>query len=165
MGDVFDDFKNELNITNEDKLFYFGDGPWVTEPDWMEFEHEGIKCLVCRIVHREIGSSKYLFGGHLCGYVCIPAENRLYSEDDICIKAHGGITYDRISDHWRIVGFDCAHYMDIVPYSEHLIDKAFSGYKDRLFLTNGRYRDFDYVKGEVKRMAEQVAGKEVANEG
>jgi len=119
-------------------------GPWTTEPD----EHQWIDPttnLTCRI--RRGG------GGALCGYVAIPPSHPLYEEADRAeseLDAHGGITFTGPFEprgHWW-VGFDCGHYMDLLPGMLAL------GVGDTR--RNKTYRTFEWVKREVERLALQV---------
>lgn len=129
---------------------------WETEPNHVEFEHLGMPC----IIHRND------FGAW-CGYVAVsknhPAYKRDYDElQDIDV--HGGLTYsekcqgsichktDKDDDVWWL-GFDCAHFDDLVPYTNlpsEIREKIFSP-------TLGIYRDQEYVTAETKRLAEQLA--------
>lgn len=123
-------------------------GPWMDEPDRLEWDHKGISCLILR-VHL----------GHLCGYVRVPKGHPYYGEgssylDEDCV--HGGITFskedDEIPDMWRI-GFDCGHAWDLIP--------AFLKSPYSIIFDDEQYRDISYVKAEVERLADQC--KEAMN--
>lgn len=128
----------------------WGDGPWMTEPDKLQWQDEATK-LPCLIVR---GS------GALCGYVGVskghPYFGREYQyiEDDI--EIHGGLTYTNKCQYFICheveegedenvwwIGFDCAHAGDYLP-------GAHNSFLD------GIYRDISYVKAEVKELARQL---------
>lgn len=92
-----------------------GPGPWQNEPDkvqWVDWE-TGLDCLIKR----------HPSGGHLCGYVGVPAGHPLHQRDySTCVKdcgedycshspdslldAHGGITFadgcdDPTREQWK----------------------------------------------------------------
>lgn len=97
-------------------------GPWVDEPDRVEWRHRGLPCLITRQPEQ----------GHLCGYVAVPPGHpwhgvhyRELSE----VYVHGGLTYadpcfenvchvpqQGEPDNVWWFGFDCAHYGDLPPY-------------------------------------------------
>ena len=99
---------------------------------------------------------------HLCGYVHITKDNQYWGVDydNISgISAHGGISYtghffNNNREIWTI-GFDCAHYGDLLPYS-YLVDKC-----NQLNFTpisnKDKYRDMDYVTTEIENLAEQLS--------
>ncbi len=142
------------NITTDKSDW--GDGPWQTEPDRVDFEHAGMPCLLSR------GPS-----GHWCGYVAVAPSHPLHgkSYDDArtaegeYIEVHGGLTYaDKCNGHichvakpgepddvWWF-GFDCAHAGDYSPKYA------------RYGRTPGEdYRDVPYVQAETRRLADQLA--------
>lgn len=115
---------------------------WETEPDKESFEHAGLKCVVIR--HDSMK--------HLCGYVEIPKEHPLFEQTsiwDFPYEVHGGITFvDKLKQDpdSKYIGFDCAHLHDFIPGA----GENFNG-------RSSVYRDFEYVKGEAKALAEQIA--------
>lgn len=138
----------------------WGPGPWQDEPDRLEWRHaSGLPCLIVRG-----------FIGSLCGYVGVPPEHPLYMRDyaDCELEAHGELTYSahcqgkichkpepgEEKDIWWF-GFDCAHFEDIVP-SMRAISATLPAFArlDR----DETYRSIEYVRAEVERLAEQVAG-------
>jgi hypothetical protein len=145
---------NDLDFTPEKKRAKWGDGPWVDEPDREEWRHSGLPCLITRAPL-----------GNLCGYVAVPPGHPWHGQayDDIDAAAHGGLTYaDRCQgnichvpregepdDVWWL-GFDCAHWCDIIPMMASTLP-AQGGLPDY------RYRDLAYVRAEVERLAEQAA--------
>jgi hypothetical protein len=88
--------------------------------------------MVHRVLSPEPFQKDIVFGGHLCGYVKIPAGHVYYQQRDtrdIHILCHGSITHnatneDGLNSHW--IGFDCAHSGDICPSVENC--KRLNGY-------------------------------------
>jgi|SRR5690349_268965 len=131
-------------------------GPWVTEPDIVEWVDEAsrLPCLILR--NPESGS--------LCGYVGVPPGHPAYGyaysgideadEVDECIRhirVHGGLTFsgsrpDGVEDGLWYFGFDCAHYGDKSYFSAPLAG-AMKG------LLQGEYRDVTYVMDECADLA------------
>jgi hypothetical protein len=138
---------------NEQKRQWFGDGEWVTEPDFAEFEHSGYQCKIVRMIILE--NSSEAFGGHLCGYVIIPPGHPWYGKrmDEIDCECHGGLTFagehPDVAEKNYLVGFDCAHAFDIVP--------SMKSYQElKLSLFNLTYKNFDYCVEQCKKIAEQA---------
>jgi hypothetical protein len=100
---------------------------------------------------------------HLCGYVHITKDNKCWGVDyDYLpdISVHGGISYtghffNNNKEIWTI-GFDCAHYRDLSPYSYLVEDK---GYQLNFtpISNKDKYRDMDYVTTEIENLAEQLS--------
>lgn len=114
------------------------DGPWNNEPAREEFEHAGLRCIIRR------GHM-----GHLCGYVEAPRGHPLFETPASaceCLDVHGGVTWagtlEPEESGW-LIGFDCAHGWDLIPAIE--------------FTYRNAYRDIDYVRREVRSLADQVA--------
>jgi hypothetical protein len=135
-------------------------GPWQDEPDkvqWID-EASGLDCLIVRN-----GS------GALCGYVGVPPGHPWHGQDydDVPADAHGGLTYanrcqedqehgichipepGRPDDVWWL-GFDCAHFGDLVPGVDATVRKL--GLRER----EGIYRDLAYVQAQVVSLARQA---------
>lgn len=121
---------------------------WVDEPDRLEWEHAGYKCLILRTPG----------AGHLCGYVGLPKEHPFYQvgyHDDGLddIDVHGGLTFagDRDADEslWWL-GFDCGHAWDLSP--------GLMEY--RIPYLGEAYRNMKYVKAETESLARQLKNKE-----
>jgi len=115
---------------------------WLSEPNRLEFEHAGLRCLILR--------DKFLFLG---GYVGLPPEHPYFEKHfrDMDVKAHGGLTFSGRGDGERRtkglwwVGFYCDRPGDRVPSRE---------FPDR----GGEvYRNIEYVQNEVKKLAEKLA--------
>lgn len=107
--------------------------------------------------------------GHWCGYVVVPeghpAHDKGYDEVDDSIDVHGGLTFaDRCQegpidqtvchlpapgepDHLWWLGFDCAHYGDLMPAARSYLDVG----------RYGVYRDLSFVQEECRRLAKQLA--------
>jgi hypothetical protein len=156
------------------------DGPWMHEPDRIEWRHEAAPSLACLIVRGHLGA--------LCGYVGLPPghpwHGKDYGADDMSPDVHGGLTFaapcdedGRIchvpqpgepADVWWL-GFDCGHGGDYFMMASGRImaekrPDLFSGtYEppppgtDPFWTTHGTYRDIAYVRAEVERLAEQCA--------
>ena len=144
-----------MKTTQEEKLEKFGPGPWIDEPDHVEFRHEGFPC----IIHRN-------HGGVWCGYVAVPPGHPWHGKEyyGVCeggvhADVHGGLTYAEECqgeichvpapgepDNVWWVGFDCGHSYDLCPYMHKQFPVAY----------RGTYRDQDYVTGEVKSLAVQA---------
>lgn len=132
-------------------------GEWDGEPDKAQWIHSGLDCLIVR------GPM-----GALCGYVGVPESHPFwekdYDDDAIDVNVHGGLTFadrcqptDDPAKHichteegaanktvWWL-GFDCNHAFDLAPKMD-----------TRWRVRDGVYRDFDYVKLQVERLAEQL---------
>ncbi len=141
----------------------WGDGPWQQEPDKAQFSDEatGLPCLIVRSN----------IGGNMCGYVGVPEGHPAFGKDwsELEVDVHGGPTFSDFCqpadeeshgichvpeagepDHVWWIGFDCAHGGDLSP-----------GYAARhpAFRLGEweTYRTIDYVKGEVRSLAHQLA--------
>lgn len=147
----------------------WGEGAWQHEPDKVQFVDEatGLPCLIVRN-----------FGGALCGYVGVPQTHPAYGkhyDDPECggFDVHGGITFtgkcnpsEEASrsichvvspgedDNVWWLGFDCAHAFDMTPANADWM--ATLGLPGDLG-GGGEYRDIGYVKGEIARLAKQLA--------
>jgi len=138
------------------------------EPDkaqWID-ETTGLDCLIVRNI-----------AGALCGYVGVPPSHKEYglnynkSEadgyDDFYV--HGGLTFSDFCDpseneetsicHTGDVanpkvwwfGFDCIHLRDLAP------NNIYSFSNDAYIYQSGIYRNFDYVKDQVTKLAYSLA--------
>lgn len=92
--------------------------------------------------------------GVLYGYISISPTSKLYNEDKLYnLSVHGGITYkginkdDVFEKNYFVIGFDCGHSGDLVPYMDN-------SYKSP---SSDEYRDRDYVESECENLAEQVS--------
>jgi hypothetical protein len=140
------------------------DGPWVKEPNRLNWKHAGLDCMLVR----------HWSSLHWCGYVGVPPGHPAHGKgyDDVRItgaegddypEVHGGLTFSEgcggfvchipqegePDDLWWL-GFDCAHSGDESP--GHLR-------KEYPFIPSGydRYKTLDYVKAETERLARQLS--------
>lgn len=139
-------------------------GEWNSEPNRVQFVHAGLDCLVIR-------NPSVL---NWCGYVGVPKGNRFYGTDDPeCeLDVHGGITYaspchmhichkpedGRSDDVWWL-GFDCGHFLDLLPTHTVIMKRAmeFRNLNQEERRLWGEYRNQAYVMAETRRLAEQIA--------
>ncbi len=134
-------------------------GEWTSEPDKIQYTDEktGFPCLIVR----------HDSSGHLCGYVGINSKHPLfekdYDDESVDVNVHGGLTFSSKCDPkakesegvchkvekgeddnvWWF-GFDCAHSGDTSP----AYHRQFNEYDS--------YKNIDYVKFEIKKLAEQL---------
>jgi hypothetical protein len=134
-------------------------GPWDDEPeDRMAFSHAGFKCLMVR---------NHM--GGWCGYVGVPPEHPLYekSDSEADLDVHGGVTYaDYGSANVQIgfgaedqtwwIGFDTAHFRDIVPGM--LAFEMKQGWHPHA--TPGTYKTREWVRCETQSLADQIRSAE-----
>lgn len=112
-----------------------------------EFQYEGFECKILRPGIKDGAEIKEYTRFHLCGYVKIPKEHKLYKEEysniDEDFDVHGGITFSNyIGDDWYI-GFDCAHSCDL----------SVLAYKNESWAI---YKDMKFVENELKKLVEQI---------
>lgn len=131
------------------------DRPWEREPDRVAWRDPatGYQCLILR--HPAWLS--------LCGYVRVPRghalHGRYYDSHRLRrVHVHGGLTFSGCMrsrrmkrGHW--FGFDCAHYMDILPAME----LRFSSLMGSIASSGGSYRTVDYVREQCTVLARQLA--------
>lgn len=124
---------------NNEKIF--------TEPNVAIFTHNGLTCVVLRMPH----------SGTLNGYVGLPETHELYREHytdgQMYFDVHGGVTYSdmglhniEIFDNLWFIGFDTNHSCDKAP----IMPESMGITRD------GTYKDFDYVKKETIKLADQL---------
>lgn len=124
----------ELTENELAKLESWGDGPWVTEPDYVRFVYKRMKCAIVRDV--EIFSGEALGRGYLTGSVDISNLQVNISElqSTLPLEVHGG---------GMILMFHCNGEGDYIP-SEG---------------TNGvdkKYRNIDFVRDELQKLVDQI---------
>lgn len=134
-------------------------GEWINEPDRDEWRHEGFPCLIVRN-----------HGGALCGYVGVSPGHPWYRQHyhDVDASPHGGLTYSDSCqgaichvpapgepDNVWWLGFDCAHSGDLSPGMLAL------GFRSMEYAS---YRDINYVRREVNKLAEQAKEARVEHE-
>ncbi len=128
-------------------------GPWDDEGDREEWTTAvGLPAMLLR---SEVGA--------WCGYVGVPSGHRLRDVDFgvsmelTDIDVHGGITFTGKhslatrghADTWWI-GFDCAHWTDVVPSMVHLTEP--------ISRIGGAYRTQGYAREQCESLARQIAG-------
>lgn len=124
---------------------------WEREPDKLEWTYKGYKCLVWR------GRLK-----HLCGYVGLPKKHYFYGKDYSSnygrgIYVHGGLTYSQMDkDELWWIGFDAAHWQDLVPESIENLYKH--GLEINYRLEHETYKNIDYMIQEVENLVDQIEG-------
>lgn len=152
-------------------------GPWMTEPDRVQWQHAGYACLMVR--HPD--------HGFWCGYVGVDRVHPLYGVDwrgsgaVQSLDAHRGVNYSNTCDGeichvpeagmpddvWWF-GFDCGHSFDYAPARDARMRaleahspgaRALRKQLDALPLPRACrevYRPLGYVKGETESLAEQL---------
>lgn len=152
----------------DQRVELWGDGPWVDEPDRVEFYHAGLPCLMRRT---DMGA--------WCGYVAVPPGHGMHGIPfgvvDQRVWAHGGLTYSKPcesdicheprlgepDDVWWL-GFDCAHWCDVVPALEkRMVERMGPRFATRSDDLPDEftpvYRDRKYVEANVRVLAVQLA--------
>lgn len=125
-------------------------GPWHDEPDRVEFEHAGLRCLMLRS-----------YGGTWLGYAGVFPEHSWYGVGYMAtpgdsVSVHGGLTFSGIGERFNsgyftgrwVFGFDCNHYGDFSPGGEN---------RGTCSLGTSTYCDAAFVRREVASLAEQLA--------
>lgn len=147
-------------MDSAEKLEKWGPGPWVNEPDRVDFKAFGFPCLL----RRNEGM------GNWCGYVAVPPGHPLHGADlDAAqgkpLQVHWGLTYaDACSgeichvpapgepdDVWWL-GFDCGHCNDLQPGLQRLMPG-----KLITEMLNQEYKNVEYVERETIGLAAQIA--------
>lgn len=147
----------------------WGDGPWQSEPDRVDFVHAGFACLALR--HPE--------HGNWCGYVAVPREHPAYGvkplKKDLDLDVHRGLNYGAKcsglichvpqpgmpDDVWWL-GFDCGHSFDLCPGREARFRSTVAALALAALRTMPPhfaevYRPLPYVRAEIEGLAEQLA--------
>jgi len=162
--------------TLDDVKKTWGDGPWLTEPDkiqWLDPE-TGLPCLIVRNPHL----------GILCGYVGVSSTHPLHgvdygpASDAIEKNPHGGLTFadkchpdaeetgichkveEGEDDNVWWLGFDCGHGFDLAPGFESRSGMAAVSKVWKDFSARQAYRDVSFVKGEVAELAKTLKAHE-----
>jgi hypothetical protein len=145
------------------KKQWWGEGEWVHESDFMEFDHKGIKCIIRRACGME-SNNTHCFGGHLCGYCVVPKNHANYGKrwDEFGdLEVHGGLTYFKMEDDNFVIGFDCAHSFDQVPSTKYLDETNEDIKRMRSIfpispIWEKSYKNLEFVCNECKSMADQL---------
>lgn len=131
----------------------WGEGPWQTEPDLVEWRHRFFPGLPLLAVRGAVGA--------WCGYVGVPPGHPLHGKpfgDVDSVSPHGGLTYSdkcqgdichvpglgEPDDVWWL-GFDCVHANDYAP-----------GFRAPKLAKMTTYRRLDYVMDEVEGLAKEL---------
>lgn len=153
-------------MTRDERINLWGEGPWIDEPDRVEWRTAGLPCLVRRGI-----------SGALCGYVAVPPEHpyhgKHYGEVDELL-APGGVNYSALCngddichvpepgepDNVFWFGFDCGHMgQDFVPAfarSNGVFGSLMpEGLRQRMF--DVEYRTFEFVRDATEFLAQQLA--------
>lgn len=148
----------------------WGDGPWLTEPDKIQWQDEatGLPCLIVRNTR---------VTGALCGYVGVAEGHPDFEKgyDGVEVEVHGGLTFasfctdsdDESShichrpapgepDHVWWLGFDCAHAGDVSPAMDARCRKSPFGTTLHGDGWEETYKPIAYVKAEVTQLAAQL---------
>jgi hypothetical protein len=144
-------------VSSDNKLTWWGNGEWVEEPDSAVFNYKNYQCKCVRIMALE-GIGEY-FGGHWCGYICIPKDHAWYGKerDGIDCNIHGGITYSEEEEDGFWIGFDCAHAYDMSPSINMIMQKRnIPGEKVIISFLNPTYKNLNYVIQECKKLVDQA---------
>lgn len=98
-------------------------------------------------------------GSHHCGYVEVPEHlgKPEYDESPIMeLNVHGGVTYAGElpeMDSKYVVGYDCAHYGDLMKCPEELKGTSM---EHSFMYSEGIWRDVDYCTNECESLANQL---------
>lgn len=161
---------DELTYTTMDRSDW-GPGPWDDEPDKVQWRdpETGIACLAVR---GRMGS--------WCGYAGVEEDHPAFEKgyNEVNVDVHGGLTYANHCmegpeetvvchipepgkpDHVWWLGFDCAHFMDLVPHMEAYRRKTYEETGDPIWAADehvGSYKPLSYVRKEVTDLARQLA--------
>jgi hypothetical protein len=144
------------------KLGRFGQGPWLLEPDRVEFCVAGLSCLIVR--HPEFGS--------LLGFVGVPRGQAARVDLDR-LDVHGGI--DTVGpldplygpppagqERHVWFGFVSGSLLDVVPWLQKIRPGIYEYEVANAqgapgATTRAKYRDLQYMRRECERLARQIA--------
>lgn len=144
--------QTQPNLTREEKLERFGEGPWLDEPDYLDWMRRDLHCVLTR--HAELG--------HFLGYVGVPETHPFFGKTGARVEgivhAPGGITYSAGCAYCGVwwFGFDCMHALDLVPAVQKAIGSIFRpgmGGRLRELVT---YKSFAFVRDAVDVLAVQL---------
>lgn len=141
--------ENYIDKTN------WGRGPWDLEPDYVEFEHCGFRCILKRFEHTGVWN----------GYVEVSDLHPWFHVGADEARVHGGVTWKGAVEgieqnpNCTFIGFDCAHGFDVIPAMESFM-RAFTEPFIRAFteynLTPHEYRTVEYATEQIKHLANQA---------
>jgi hypothetical protein len=142
----------------------WGDGPWQTEPDRLQWQHAGYACLIVRHPRH----------GFLCGYVGVDSEHPYFGENwreftehlqtrvdvnysDKCGGAVCHVPEPGMPANVWWIGFDCGHAFDVAPAlnarERALGMPEFSNFSPQL---RPRYKTVEYVKAKCEELAREL---------
>jgi len=148
------------SLVYEDREKLFGQGPWLEEPDRVEW----------RLTGGLVGLLRRNQFGVWCGYVGVPPGHPWHgkSYDEVEADVHGGLTYSKHCnahichvpepgepEHLFWLGFDCGHAGDESPGIRQTLCQV-GGASEGLLCGSDVYRDLEYARAEVQRLAEQA---------
>nr|DAF52665.1 MAG TPA: hypothetical protein [Siphoviridae sp. ctnR613] len=81
--------------------------------------------------------------GYLYANVILEDDKELYQSTLALLQIHNGITYNKIHNKRRVIGFDCNGSTDYIPY----------GIENE---KTSKYKDMKYVKKQIKLLIEQL---------
>lgn len=133
-----EDVENDLNK-------YPGTEEHMTQhPELYDFVYKTYQCAIRRNLNM----------GHFCGYFQLHPNNNVdLDEGDYDIYnlgVHFGITGGKAvcslynNEQLELVGFDCAHSGDLIPFNILVFDS----------LGNGTYKDYDWVKSHIEKIVD-----------
>lgn len=103
---------------------------------------------------------------HHCGYVEVPEHlgKPGYDESPVMeLNVHGGVTYAGElpeMDGKYVVGYDCAHYGDLMKCPEELKGTSM---EHSFMYSEGIWRDVDYCTNECESLANQLVNIKLLN--
>ena len=155
----------------------WGEGPWQTEHDRVDFVSHGFAAFIRRHERH----------GYWCGYVGVPREHPLYGKHwrDACddFQAHRGVNYSAKcrppvchvpppgmpDDVWWF-GFDCGHMFDLAPGAEAMVREMMREstsppmpQKPPELAAMEVYRTESYAMRETKKLAAQLQLAAITN--
>ncbi len=149
-------------MDRDEKLEAFGEGPWLDEPDQIEWvdPDSGLPCTVRR---NDMGN--------LLGYVDVWPNHPAWGEtdyDSVPVQVHGGLTYAGSSSAgagWWRFGFDAGHGWDIIPRSDKMLrdsgplaGRPLRDYQDEQVT----YKGVDFMKEQCAQLAAQLRAMALA---
>lgn len=144
--------KHKKGETKPMKNKHWGPGPWDGEDDSYYLKYGDYHCFIKRNEST----------GNLCGYIGVPKNHPWAKADDIYdmnIDVHGGITYyesylagEAASGMLRWLGFDCAHWDDLIPANSMF----YAGKSSAISSGTYKYKTVEFVKKQLANLAAQA---------
>lgn len=143
-------------------------GPWIDEPDRVQWQHAGYACMLLRHPH----------GGHWCGYVGVDRAHPFYGrkplEEELPLEGPWDLNYgDRCDgavchipepgmpeDVWWL-GFDCGHAFDLCPgaVSREILAGLAESIESERIRFHQSYVDIHEVRHRVELLAAQLRAR------